>query len=145
MRQDNPVIFLADSLIHKVLEARVVTVAEEGADFKAQLTAFLNGTGNKLGGVIVRSEVADHRNTHRPFVVGDGRRNGDICSDGRQCSQQAQSQQRCRDFFIIILPCLKRLRLTALYVGNGQRNRQHQAFNDVHRVIRHGQHHQTIL
>ena len=53
LRQDDPVIFLADGLVHEVLEFSVIPVAQKGADLKAELFPFLNGPGNKLRGVVV--------------------------------------------------------------------------------------------
>lgn len=57
LREDNPVIFLADRLINEVLEFGVVAIAQKGADLKAELFAFLNGTGDKLRGVVVRARL----------------------------------------------------------------------------------------
>ncbi len=79
--------------IGQTLEARIVAVAEEGADLKAQLAAFLNRTRDKLRRVVVRAQVSDHRDAHRPFMIRDRcrhRRNGVGEGAGRE---QADGQQ----------------------------------------------------
>ncbi len=75
LRENNPVVFLADGLVNEVLESGVVAVAQKGADLKAKLLPFLNRPGNKLRGIVVRAEVADHRDADRAVVVGNGSRN----------------------------------------------------------------------
>jgi hypothetical protein len=65
-----PSYFLADGLIHEVLKLGVVAVTEESADLKAQLATFCNSPGDELRGVVVRAQIADHRNTNRPFMIG---------------------------------------------------------------------------
>ncbi len=75
LRENDPVILLADGLVNEVLEFGVVPVAQKGADLKAKLFPFLNRPGNKLRGVVVRAEVTDHRNADRAVVVRNGSRN----------------------------------------------------------------------
>jgi hypothetical protein len=57
LRENNAVVFLADRLVNEVLEFGVIAVAQEGADFKAELFPFLNRPGDKLGGVIVGARL----------------------------------------------------------------------------------------
>ncbi len=102
--QNNAVVLLADRLIDEVLETRVVTIAEKGADLEAKLAALLNGAGDKLRGVVVGAQVADHCDAHRPFVTGDGSRHGDYRIGDGAGGDQADGQQRERYFFHGLFP-----------------------------------------
>ena len=88
LREDNPVIFLADRLINEVLEFGVVAIAQKGADLKAELFALLNGTGDKLRGVVVRAEVTDHRNADGAVMICNGGRKR--CGGCRKAWQRRQ-------------------------------------------------------
>ena len=92
LRKNNAVVFLANRLVNEVLEFGVITVAEKGADFKAELFALLDRSGDKLGGVIVGAQFSDHRNANRPAMVGDRcrkRRRG----FSKSCRRVKQSQR----------------------------------------------------
>ena len=94
LRKDNAVVFLANRLVNEVLEFGVITVAEEGTDFKAELFPLLDRSGDKLSGVIVGAQVADHRDANRPAVFSNGsrkRRRG--FSKGRRSVEQPQRDE----------------------------------------------------
>ena len=103
--ENNAIVFLADGLVDEVLEFGVIAVAQEGADFETELFAFLQRPGDKLGGVIVRPEVADHGNADRAVVFGNRRRHRRRGGGQRRRRlQQTQRHQRECDLFHAVYP-----------------------------------------
>ena len=94
LRKNNAIVFLANRLVNKVLEFGVITVAEEGADFKPKLFPLLDRPGDKLGGVIVGAQIADHRDANRPAMFGNRRRKRRRgFSKGRRSVEQPQCDE----------------------------------------------------
>ena len=92
--ENNAVVFLANRLVNEVLEFGVIAVAQEGADFETELFTLLDGPGDKLGGVIVGSKIADHRDTNRAAMFGNRRRDRRRgFSKGRRRVEQPQCDE----------------------------------------------------
>ena len=82
---------------------RVVAVAEEGVHLEAQLASFLDGTRQNCG-VVVGTEVADHRDAHRPLMLSDGSWHGGVFRCLQRAGQPAgwRASSEVLTFFIII-------------------------------------------
>ena len=68
-----PSYFWLIAWLTEVLEFGIITVTEEGADFKPSFSP-PGSPGDKLGGVIVGAQIADHRDANRPAMFGNRRR-----------------------------------------------------------------------
>ncbi len=96
LRKNDAVILLADGLVNEVLKTRVITVAQEGIHLETELAPLLDCSGQKLGGVVIGTQITDHRDADLPLMLGNSVRNGGkrgFSGQQGQAGQQAEGEQ----------------------------------------------------